>query len=1533
MKKPITAIAAFAAAAYTAFAGGNWFTGTLDEPQGGTWTIPDDGSVTTNVVGEAQWLDIDDPDGDLEFTATDRTVSSGEGEIKIDNKVKFCYSYDEVPEVPDGAKVGILVVSNNYWVLEKYTPEVEENEEEQDPYVRWVDTGISATNGVRSLTNDVQVTVTISYNAETEETRATYKFDEDTDPGADGECGYRVIDADSEFKFSTVAYSGCGQIQTEELLGNVKLADVPCAVLFDDNDEPVEGTGTNTLAGALQYAKDNENITVKLIKDIDLLGNDWTSFGFEDYSITLDGDGHTISNLGAPLFGTADTDLTIQNLTITGAKVIAGMGDANFGILAEEVSGELVLISVTVTNSTIVGDSENKAKVGALVGYVGGGAKLSSVAVVDCDISNGGHDGSVSGALIGNVGCDESTLKSIFVDQPTNALFGTSESAFSFSDAESETQVNAAGFFADEHASDDITVEAGLWSFDPSEYVPESEEIECQKYYDWWYVGRKLPMLSIVQVPHCTIIVSNLVEGVEVVSGAVFKVEGEDPVKLKVWRFPDEGYELINGCRAEDTIHMNQSQTVTAEVDVKGFTITTVAENGTIVATNINGDVVTKAPSNSTITVVATPYAGYELVGYITVTNANEEVVELGEGNVFTMPETNVTIYATFLATNVFVDLPKIEDLSVSCATNIVRWGSEIMVNFADGENYAVSGAASVKYIVQVDGSLILAEGQTEPQAIPYVAQVNEGKKYTSLAEALEEASPLTCPTVKLLTEIDDTSITVPEGVTLDLNKQAALSVTSIVNNGLIKLYDDTTAILFMAIGKGEFQAAETLVDESYNTYSFAEGMLLSIADEETETGTNTIWQVGFEGETKGAIIYAMPHVASGKSILVTNATLTLNTVLWGEDGSHPGAEIVAIDSTTMITSLKLQDGASFTALADDVTGAANIALADGLSSDDYEIKTEVLTGEDYNGYTVWYVAAKAKTYVAEINGTQYTTLGAAIAALTDGQTVTLLDDYTPADDEDLTFNVNATFDLGGKTLNTGSTYLNTQKFGVASGKAVLFKNGKIAMTSAGYTIKTSGKITTENITIIDTASEYGIFDMYDGSEVVVNAGTVISSNGDVFRSKSDDGTMTVTVNDGIISNASYAAVYTYKKNLTLNITVKGGVFYNSNTSVGFMSIPTDKGTYTVNCSFGADCAAKFNTIGGSITDYLADGYYFAKGADDYYTVAAMTAVEVPTAATGLTYTGNSLTGIVASAEYTLSGDFEATDVGVYTGIVTLVEGKYWADTEYDTTAKAIEWAIAKAAVTPEVSLSQDISEYAAGLQFPTVNVAGGYTKDTDYTIGAWDPAEITEPAAGETNAYTVTVTMTGNYSGSATATFKVFKQAAPVDPMEEVITTDLDTTGATAEQIAAAKNVLTAAFGSDQAGATAAGSYFTTVYGNTKVPVATVANAKNVDISVKYNLPLMSAETPTVTIAAEADGGFSFQIKDGDTAVSLQAAADKIQSMVLFTSSLESGFQASTPANVTVGIKVESENKTATVNFTKATDAGFMKVKLTADK
>lgn len=153
----------------------------------------------------------------------------------------------------------------------------------------------------------------------------------------------------------------------------------------------------------------------------------------------------------------------------------------------------------------------------------------------------------------------------------------------------------------------------------------------------------------------------------------------------------------------------------------------------------------------------------------------------------------------------------------------------------------------------------------------------------------------------------------------------------------------------------------------------------------------------------------------------------------------------------------------------------------------------------------------------------------------------------------------------------------------------------------------------------------------------------------------------------------------------------------------------------------------------------------------------------------------------------------------------------------------------------------------------------------------------------------------------------------------EDVEKFQIDMTGAKPEEVEVTLNALKDILGSVDA----VSAWLTKVYGDATVPAAKVVAAKNLEISVAYGLPLMTAETPTVAFCAGGADGFAFQVRDGDEAVSL-AAAD-LMKMVEFTPSLGTPFAPATEDDVAVA----AEGTLATLTFVQATPSGFARIKL----
>ncbi|MBQ3611134.1 MAG: hypothetical protein IJA01_02575 [Firmicutes bacterium] len=176
-------------------------------------------------------------------------------------------------------------------------------------------------------------------------------------------------------------------------------------------DTAEEFTGFVNLANTNSF----KNVTVKLTKDIDLGGSNWNEGGTiaaygPAFSGTLDGNGHTIYNLGAAnnwtyanaLFRTIGNDVTIKNLNIEDANINNAAASGNnkeYAILVGIVgSGTLTIENVTIADSSV--SCKNSA--GILVGGMTEGAiRCKDVTIENCAVNVSSASGK-GGAVLGD---------------------------------------------------------------------------------------------------------------------------------------------------------------------------------------------------------------------------------------------------------------------------------------------------------------------------------------------------------------------------------------------------------------------------------------------------------------------------------------------------------------------------------------------------------------------------------------------------------------------------------------------------------------------------------------------------------------------------------------------------------------------------------------------------------------------------------------------------------------------------------------------------------------------------------------------------------------------------------------------------------------------------------------------------------------------------------------------------------------------------------------------------------------------------
>lgn len=221
---------------------------------------------------------------------------------------------------------------------------------------------------------------------------------------------------------------------------------------------------------------------------------------------------------------------------------------------------------------------------------------------------------------------------------------------------------------------------------------------------------------------------------------------------------------------------------------------------------------------------------------------------------------------------------------------------------------------------------------------------------------------------------------------------------------------------------------------------------------------------------------------------------------------------------------------------------------------------------------------AAEETYAAQIGENGYATLAEALAAMQDGDTVTLLKDV----EESFTLETNGTIDLNNKTL-IGEIIIKAD---------VVFRTGVIAQKSgqaiAAVVLINSGSLKLEDTYI--NAGEYGGI-LVDSAETVSVelAGTVTSSQYGIMQSESSTGTLNVTSNpaSGIsgtkygiyIRNGSYTARTTDEDTNDLNVRSNGTAI---KIDKGSLSISGDKGSFegALEIAEGVTCSI----TGGSFT-------------------------------------------------------------------------------------------------------------------------------------------------------------------------------------------------------------------------------------------------------------------------------------------------------------------------------------------------------------
>jgi len=174
------------------------------------------------------------------------------------------------------------------------------------------------------------------------------------------------------------------------------------------------------LKAALSPTISNNEAVVVLTSDVALAdGETWTPLDLVAYSntvrnIVIDGQGHTISGLNAPLLGNCyfgNTSIEIKNLTLSDCEIVDkyynGLGSGAFIAYADN-SSYVILNNCHLEDSSVTSTAPKNTFVGigGLIGY-----SSSDLTITDCSVTNCTITGAYNsaGAIAGHVSAGHDT--------------------------------------------------------------------------------------------------------------------------------------------------------------------------------------------------------------------------------------------------------------------------------------------------------------------------------------------------------------------------------------------------------------------------------------------------------------------------------------------------------------------------------------------------------------------------------------------------------------------------------------------------------------------------------------------------------------------------------------------------------------------------------------------------------------------------------------------------------------------------------------------------------------------------------------------------------------------------------------------------------------------------------------------------------------------------------------------------------------------------------------------------------------------
>lgn len=637
----------------------------------------------------------------------------------------------------------------------------------------------------------------------------------------------------------------------------------------------------------------------------------------------------------------------------------------------------------------------------------------------------------------------------------------------------------------------------------------------------------------------------------------------------------------------------------------------------------------------------------------------------------------------------------------------------------------------------------------------------------------------------------------------------------------------------------------------------------LAKVDESTGSETKASYYLN-ASDSKGAHYYTADALAtstgSAPAPTVVNLDGKNQYALLKFTPSAPGTYCFASSGVEADAAAEL-----YSAAAGDKLGS-KIASGDNEQGENFRVFAKLAAGTDY----ILKVSISPNAKEAQSAGDIHVTAAAADAASLDGYVVSLPPNTYYYSDENLTVassklatTVRSAVD--GKTLSTSDYNKAIHK---VNANGTINADATSEIGEAGrYALKvTSSKLSDEAFCYFDVKDAANIADYdFKYSKTLVFASSQVASIAALAPKGYRYGSSTAAFTE---SNLKFEGWYE----------VKDGEIAQA----PLASAPSAVGSYVLRVS-------PINTGSGS----TATAYDTSKTVDLPFSITRGR-VSVPSARTGLSYTGSAQVGVPTGANYTLSGTYQATNAGTYSCTATLAEGYSWSD---GTTApKTLTWSIARA----RVSVPSGNSVSYTGKAQVGVSPGAGYTLSG--TTSATEPGD-----------YTCTATPTANYAWSDGTTasksikWTLAKAAAGITATPASVVVDRGGRATVALKQAGTASYTVSTSDATVATATVAGSGVSisaNASGTATITVSTAATARYAagSATISVSVPKAEGDTGSAKVTTVAADGTSTTVTNRYRVTSGAYAADPDATpTVAFTGTSAKSGRVAVPASVTL--------------------------------